>query len=115
MEQEVNKARQNRFNVSWILADPGYVRLDRVIFHGKKRDTGEVRQQIYGDIISLVQLISDQALWTVLVYLSGGVTSGATSFRTLPSFAGTIFRSGSKTVFSSGVFFSDPIKFYCLF
>ncbi len=58
--------------------------------------------------LAVVQLVSDQALWTVLVYLSGGVTSGATSFYGVTSFFGALligFRGAALAGVTGVVFF----------
>ncbi len=39
-----------------------------------------LRQGKHLDLLVTLQLVFDQAIWTVVVYLSGGATSGATSF-----------------------------------
>ncbi len=46
------------------------------------------RQRLYQ--LALVQILADQVTWTVLVYVSGGASSGATSFYGLTCLVGAI-------------------------
>lgn len=61
------------------------------------------------------QLILDQLTWTVVVYLSGGVTSGATSFYGLTCLVGAIltgFRGAGIAAVSGGAFYAALILLF---
>ena len=55
-----------------------------------------------------VQLVLDQAIWSVVVYLSGGITSGATSFYGISCLLGAIlagFRGATIAALAAGGFY----------
>jgi len=58
--------------------------------------------------LASAQLVVDQATWTVLVYLSGGAVSGATSFYGLTCVAGAVLtglRGAGVAAFSGGLLY----------
>ncbi|MBK9000262.1 MAG: two-component sensor histidine kinase [Myxococcales bacterium] len=60
------------------------------------------------ELMALAQLVVDQATWTVLVYLSGGAASGATSFYGLTCVAGAALsglRGAAVAAVSGGLFY----------
>ncbi|MBK7586467.1 MAG: two-component sensor histidine kinase [Myxococcales bacterium] len=60
------------------------------------------------ELLALAQLVIDQATWTVLVYLSGGAASGATSFYGLTCVAGAALaglRGATVAAASGGAFY----------
>lgn len=60
------------------------------------------------ELLALAQLVLDQATWTVLVYLSGGAASGATSFYGLTCVAGAALsglRGAAVAAVSGGLFY----------
>lgn len=64
--------------------------------------------------LALAQLIVDQATWTVLVYLSGGAASGATSFYGLTCVAGATLaglRGAAVAAVSGGAFYVGLVTF----
>lgn len=67
-----------------------------------------LRQGKYLETLVNVQLVLDQAIWTVAVYLSGGVTSGAASFYGISCLFGAVlagFRGAALAAFSAAGFY----------
>jgi two-component system sensor histidine kinase HydH len=56
-------------------------------------------------IVAHAQLVTDQVIWTALVYISGGVTSGASSLYGLTCLSGAImlYRMGALTAAIAGI------------
>lgn len=66
------------------------------------------------DRIADLQLVLDQATWTVVAYLTGGATSGATSFYGLSCLVGaslTGMRGAAIAAFSGGLFYGSMASF----
>jgi len=64
-----------------------------------------LRARFHLAVIAEAQIILDQVTWTALVYVSGGATSGATSFYALTCLVGAILvgARGAVTAFGTGL------------
>src|SRR5690606_35764101 len=67
-----------------------------------------LREGLHLQRLVTAQLVLDQAIWSVVVYLSGGVTSGATSFYGISCLLGAIlagFRGATTAALAAGTFY----------
>jgi signal transduction histidine kinase len=52
-------------------------------------------------VVARVQLVTDQLMWTAMIYISGGATSGATSLYGLTCLSGAILLGGEGGVYAA--------------